>query len=366
MRPLRVAHFSTQTGWRGGEQQLAWLARGLQAAGHSCLVVCHRDGEMLKRAPGMGLSAVGVPIRGEVGIRAVRESAAALREFRPDMVHLHDAHAVLVGSLAAKLSRSPAVVASRRVDFRIHSRWKYTWGIDRVLAISAAVRSVLVECGLDPARIAVVPSGVDLSRFESLPDRAEARRGLGVADDELAVGMVAALTDHKGHRYLLEGWPAVLARHPRARLLLAGRGELEGELRAQAAQLGIAETVRFMGFCGDIPGMLAALDLFVLSSHLEGLCTSLMDAMAAQLPVVATEAGGIPEVVDPGRTGLLVGARDSAALGAAIVAMLDDSAGRARMGRAGREKALAEFGCERMVERTVMVYGQVLAAKGLL
>jgi len=307
-----------------------------------------------------------VPIRGEVGFSSVRESASALREFDPDVFHLHDAHAVLIGSLAGKLSRAPVIVASRRVDFRIRSRWKYTWAIDRVLAISGAVRSVLVECGLDPAHISVVPSGVDLSRLDSLPDRAEARRRLDLADGQLAVGMVAALTDHKGHRYLLDGWPTVLARHPGARLLLAGGGELEAELRAQAAELGITGTVRFLGFCPDVPGLLAALDLFTLSSHLEGLCTSLMDAMAAQLPVVATEAGGIPEVVDPGRTGILVRPRDGRALGEAIAAALADPAGRARMGRAGREKALAEFGCEHMVERTLTVYNQVLAAKGLL
>jgi glycosyltransferase involved in cell wall biosynthesis len=209
-----------------------------------------------------------------------------------------------------------------------------------------------------------VPSGIDLARLESLPKRAEARQKLGLADDHLAVGMIAALTDHKGHRYLLEGWPQVLSRHRGARLLLAGRGELEAELKAQARRLGVAETVRFLGFCDDIPGLLAALDLFTLSSHLEGLCTSLMDAMAAQLPVAATEAGGIPEVVDPGRTGTLVRPRDARALAAAIAELLADPARRARFGRAGREKALAEFGCERMVERTLTVYSQVLAVKG--
>ena len=124
MSTLRVAHLSTQTGWRGGEQQIAWLAQGLQRLGHSSLVICNREGEFLKRAPSLGLNAVGVPIRGEVGFGSVRDGAAALREFDPDIFHLHDAHAVLVGSLAGKLARTPAIVASRRVDFRIRSRWK--------------------------------------------------------------------------------------------------------------------------------------------------------------------------------------------------------------------------------------------------
>ena len=225
---------------------------------------------------------------------------------------------------------------------------------------------MLVDCGLNPAHIAVVPSGVDLARFDALPDRAAARERLGLAPDQPAVGSVAALTDHKGHRYLLEGWRTVLERHPRARLLLAGRGELEEDLKAHAAGLELGDSVRFLGFCDDIPGLLSALDLFTLSSHLEGLCTSLMDAMAAQLPVVATEAGGIPEVVDTGRTGVLVLPRDGRALGEALAEVLGDPGRRARLGRAGREKALAEFGFERMVERTLTVYTQVLAAKGVL
>ena len=366
MRSLRVAHLSTQTGWRGGEQQLVWLAQGLQKLGHACLVVCNREGELLRRAPALELRAVGVPIRGEIGFNSVRESAAALREFEPDVLHLHDAHAVLIGSLAGKLAGTPAILASRRVDFRIRSRWKYTWAIDKVIAISAAVRAVLVDCGLEPAHISVVPSGVDLARLDALPERAGARQKLGLAPDHLAVGMIAALTDHKGHRYLLDGWPKVVERHPRARLYLAGRGELEAELKKQAGRLGIADGVRFMGFCEDVRGLLAALDLFALSSHLEGLCTSLMDAMAAQLPVVATEAGGIPEVVDSGRTGVLVRPRDPAALAEAINGLLADPERRARFGRAGREKALTEFGYEKMVERTQTVYAQVLAGKGLL
>ncbi len=362
---LRVAHLGTETGWRGGEQQQAWLAAGLQRRGHSCLMICNRKGEMARRAPELGLEVRPVPVRGEVGIRSIIGTAAALSEFKPHVLHLHDAHAVLIGSLAAKLARGPAVVASRRVDFRINSRWKYTWAVDRLIAISRAVRDVLIDCRVPPEMISVVLSGIDLSRFESLPPRDDARRALGIADGELALGMVAALTDHKGHRFLLEAWPRVVAAEPRARLLLAGSGELEEELKRAAADLGIGDSVRFLGFHSDVVGLLAALDLFVLSSHLEGLCTSLMDAMAAGLAVVATAAGGIPEVVDDGRTGVLVPARDPDALAGAILDVLSDPERRRKLGAAGRGAALERFGYEKMVEGTLEVYGQVLDGKAL-
>ena len=357
---LRVAHLGTQSGWRGGEQQQAWLASGLQSRGHECLVICNTRGEMARRAPKLGLKTVPIPVRGEIGVRSVTRTARALREFEPHIVHLHDAHAVLIGSLASKLARSPALVASRRVDFRIRSRWKYTWAVNRIVAISDAVRSVLIDCGLPAEMISVVHSGVDLSRFEGMPDRESARAALELDPQDLAVGMVAALTDHKGHRFLLEAWPQVIASHPRARLLLAGDGELGDELRAQASALGIDSSVRFLGYVGDVTRLLAALDLFTMSSHLEGLCTSLMDAMAAGLPVVATSAGGIPEVVEGNRTGVLVAPRDAGALAGAVCALLSDSARRMELGRAGRERALAKFGYDRMVEGTLEIYRQVL------
>jgi len=366
LESLRVAHVNTETGWRGGEQQLAWLAQGLNGRGHSCLVICNRKGQLARRAPELGLEVRPVPVRGEIGFRSVKETAAALREFEPHIVHLHDAHAVLVGALAAKLAGSPAVVVSRRVDFRINSRWKYTWAIDRIIAISAAVRAVLIDCGVPPQRICVVHSAIDLARLEELPAREPARQKLGLAAGELAVGMIAALTDHKGHRFLLEGWPRVIEREPRARLLLAGDGELADELKGLVARLGIGGSVRFLGFWEDVPGLLAALDLFALSSHLEGLCTSLMDAMAAGLPVAATRAGGIPEVVAEGRTGMLVPERNPDALAEAILGLLADPERRRHMGEAGRERVRSEFGLQSMVEGTLAAYAGVLRKKGLL
>jgi len=362
---LRVAHLGTETAWRGGEQQQAWLAQGLVRRGHSCLMICNGRGEMLRRAPELGLEARGVPVSGDLGVRTVTAAAAAMREFEPHVAHLHDGHAVLAGALASKLARVPAVVVSRRVDFRIRSRWKYTWATDRIVAISEAVRRVLVDCGVPAGLVTVVNSGVDLARMEHLPPREEARRALGLEGSEPVVGMVAALTDHKGHRYLLEAWPRVLAARPQARLLLAGDGELGAELRAQADSLGISGSVRFLGFHADVPGLLAALDLFVLSSHLEGLCTSLIDAMAAGLAAVATAAGGIPEVAEHGRTALLVPPRDPPALAAAIIELLGDPARREALGRAGREAVRGRFGVDRMVESTLEIYGQILAGKGL-
>jgi glycosyltransferase involved in cell wall biosynthesis len=360
---LRIAHMGTEAGWRGGEQQQFWLADGLRRRGHLCLMLCRSGGEMSRRAAAAGFDTAAIPVRGELDVLAVTRAATVLRRFRPDVLHLHDGHAVLLGSLAAKLARAPAVVASRRVDFRIRSRWKYTWAVDRIIAISAAVRAVLIDCGVPDEHISVVHSGVDLARLRDLPERSQVRRELELTEGDLAVGMVAALTDHKGHCFLLDAWPGVLAAHPRARLFLAGSGELDGELRAQAGRLGLGDSVRFLGYRNDATALLPALDLFVMSSHMEGLCTSLMDAQAVGLPIVATMAGGIPEIVEDGITGILVPPRDPAALATAVSRVLTDQALRRTLGEAGLRRAGERFDLADTVEGTLGVYRRVLSER---
>jgi glycosyltransferase involved in cell wall biosynthesis len=168
---------------------------------------------------------------------------------------------------------------------------------------------------------------------------------------------VGHLADHKGQRYLVAAAPAVLARFPQARVLVVGAGELLEPLAAQARKLGVADRVLFPGFRSDVPALLAALDLFVFPSHLEGLGTSVLDALALGLPVVATTAGGIPEMIEDGVHGRLVPPRDPDALARAMVELLEQPELARALGEAGRARVLAEFTADRMVEKTLAEYG---------
>jgi glycosyltransferase involved in cell wall biosynthesis len=170
------------------------------------------------------------------------------------------------------------------------------------------------------------------------------------------VGNVAALTDHKDHRTLLAAAARVLAERPDTRFVVLGEGELRGALEAQADSLGIGERVVFAGFRGDLDRLIPAFDVFCLSSHMEGLGTSLLDAMAFARPVVATAAGGIPEAIEDGVNGRLAPPRDAAALGQALLAVLGDEQLRSRMGAAGRRRYEERFTAEKMVEATLAAY----------
>lgn len=364
---LRILHLDTERTWRGGEAQLLHLAEGLRRRGHDCVVVGQPDSPLLERAAPKGLPTEAVPMPSEWSLSAIRTLADILRRRRIQIIHMHTSHACSLGGWAARLARVPARVISRRVDFSTRSnplrKLKYQWGVDRVVAISNGVRDVLIRDGLDPRRIEVIRSGIDPSPFDPTYPPDEARKEFGIALDAPVVGCVAHFADHKGHRYLLESATRVVSAVPDVRFLLVGDGELKPKIELQINRLSLEKYFILAGFRSDIPRLLAAMDIVVLSSHLEGLGTSLLDAMAMARPVVATSVGGIPEMVEEGANGRLVPPRDPAALARALMDLIGKPAERKRMGEAGRARVLKEFSADAMVSATESLYRRVLSSK---
>jgi glycosyltransferase involved in cell wall biosynthesis len=249
-------------------------------------------------------------------------------------------------------------VASRRVDFPLRgalSRWKYG-ACRRVIAVSRAIARQLEADGVPRDRIRVV--------YEGVPDRtpgADGRRALqelGVPLDAPVVGNVAALTGHKDHLTLLAAAARVRRALPEVRFVIVGEGELRGELEERTRALGLEDRVLFTGFRDDLDRLIPAFTVFSLSSHMEGLGTSLLDAMAFSRPVVATAAGGIPEAVEDRVTGRVVPAGDAEALARALVEVLGDVPGLQAMGAAGRLRFERHFTADRMIEETLAVYAE--------
>jgi glycosyltransferase involved in cell wall biosynthesis len=247
------------------------------------------------------------------------------------------------------------LVAVRRVDFPLRgafSRWKYR-ACDRVIVVSRAIGRVVEAGGVPTRRLRLVYEGVPDQTPQ--PGGQEALASLGIPPGAPVVGNVAALTDHKDHATLIEAMALLRSRVGDARLLIAGEGELRPALEALVRERGLADRVVFAGFRRDLDRLRPAFSVFCLSSHLEGLGTSLLDAMAFGLPVVATAAGGIPEAVEDGVTGRVVPPRDPAALAEALAEVLADDARRRALGAAGRRRFLDRFTADRMVEETVRI-----------
>jgi glycosyltransferase involved in cell wall biosynthesis len=357
---LSLFHIDAGKEWRGGQRQSLFLARVLKRRGLPFFFVVQPDSPLHQKAQEEELSVIPLRIRSEFDLSAVLRLARAMRRQKCLLAHFHDAHSVSVGSMAASLARVPYRVISRRVDFPLKKNYfsqrKYRKNVDAIIAISDGVREVLIEGGIDPNRITVIPSGIDFSPYEKVSDSDYLRREFSFGSDDFLVGIVAYLADHKGHRYLIEATKILKEHSSKIKVIIVGGGPLYMELTRQAEASDVQDIVFFLGFREDVPQILCSLDLFVLSSYLEGMGSSILDAMACRLPVVATKVGGIPEVVIHRETGLLVPPRNPSALAKAILKLYNDRELTSRLGHRGHEIVHQKFSAEAMAEKIVLLY----------
>ena len=358
---MKILHVEAGKHLYGGARQVLYIVEGLAARGVTNLLACPAGSEMARQQPA-GTRVVAMKMGGDGDIGMVTRLASLIRAEKPDLVHLHSRRgADTWGGLAARLAGVPCVL-SRRVDnpeSRLAVALKYRL-YDHVITISEGIRQVLLSEGLAADKVSCVRSAVDATPYLAPVDRAAFCAEFGLPADALVAGVVAQLIPRKGHRYLLAALPALLARHPRLQVLIFGQGPLEAELRAEVEAAGLAGAVRFTGFRHDLPRWLGGLDLLVHPADMEGLGVSLLQASAAAVPIVTSRAGGLPEAVQDGVTGILCPPGDVAALTAAIDRLAGDAALRARYGAAGRARILAEFSIDAMVDGNLRVYRQVL------
>jgi len=287
----------------------------------------------------------GIPVhhlrRGRFDPRILSDLVSMARERGARILHVHGYAAADFGRLAARAVGAKLVLHEHFADPRMPL---YQALADRLLsgrtdgaiAVSRSTREFLVKQRFVPEdRVRLIWNGAPLDEFAPVPrERAlDVRRELGLADDALVVGTIGRLNAQKGHRFLLEAAARLLPRQPNARVLVAGDGDLMGELRARAATLGIAERVVFAGHRTDVPDLLGALDVFCISSLYEGTPLALFEAMASGKAIVSTSVDGCREVLEDGLTGVLVTPADSAALADGLDRVLGDASLRAALGR---------------------------------
>lgn len=327
------------------------LARGLREQGHEPLVIAPPDSPLLRRLRSAGIAAAAVRMRGDWDLAAARRVRAVLRTWNADLVHAHDARAHAIALAALLGRRELPLLVTRRVPFVPRGRLKYGRRVARFIAISSAVRDALVAGGVDVERIDLVYSGVPKPNVTRPRDwRVECRW----PHDAIVCGIVGAMTAEKGVATLAEiGTYLSDSARQRIRLVLLG-GQSSG-----SQPVGGLEAFR-AGFVDEIHGAMAGLDILLHPSSAEGLGTAVIDAMGLGVPPVAFRVGGLPELIQDGRSGLLVPAGDIAAFAAAIETLVGDASLRRTLAAAGPERA-AEFSVDRMVRGTQSVYSTVLA-----
>ena len=335
---------------------------GLRARGHRAVLVAHPDGELYRRAS-EGPDLLPLSPVNEVDLAKAWKLSRIVRTWKPQIVHAHDPHAVSMAALALSFAAPdprPRIIASRRVDFHLQShafsQWKYRQ-VDHFIAASRAIRDVLVADGITSDRISVVHDGIDVEKIANRPE-VSVHGEYWLPHGVPVIVNVGALVGHKGQRYLIEAMPMVLREVADAHLVIFGEGELRPALERQVKQLGLGKRVLLPGFREDVLSVMKSADLVVMSSVTEGLGSAVLDAMAMGLAVVGTTAGGIPEAVVDGETGLLVSPGEARPLADAIVKLLKDAPLRERFGAAARTRVAEHFGVDRLVDGTLGVYRQ--------
>jgi len=355
--------------WRGGQRQSFLLAKELKRKGFLFYFCVQPNSPLHQKAIAADLPVIPIKIGNELDIAAVLRLACAMKRRKCRLVHFHDAHSITVGSTAASIAKVPLRIISRRVDFQLKSNYfsrvKYMKNIDVIIAVSEGVQKVLVDGGVNPGIIRVIPDGIDFAPYEKAVSSDYLRRELSCAPDDFLVGIVAHLANHKGHKYLIQATKILKEAAPKIKVIIVGEGPLKMELNRQVKETHVEDMVFFLGFREDIPQILSSLDLFVLSSYLEGMGSILMDAMACRLPIVATKVGGIPEVVIQGETGLLVPPRMPSALAKAILEIYNDRTLASRFGERGYEIVHQKFSAESMADKIINVYEALAWKKGI-
>lgn len=387
--PIKVLRIITRLNVGGPAIHAILLTSGLNKEPFHPLLLTGQEeaaeGNMLDLAAARGVKPILVPelsreVSPDRDLAALLKLLRFIKKEKPSIVHTHMAKAGTLGRLAAKIAGVPLIFHTYHGHI-FHSYFspikaRVFVGIERVLGrftdtiivVGERQRQEIAAYGIAPIqKLAAIPLGLELEPFlVAEGHRGELRQELGLGAQTPLVGIVARLVPIKAHEYFLQAARLVREEIGGAKFLVVGDGERRGELEGLAESLGLKGEVLFLGWRRDLPRVYADLDVVVLSSLNEGSPVSLIEALAAARPVVATDVGGVGEVVVDGETGLLVPPKDAAALAQAILTLLADPQRGRRLGLVGRQRVYPQHAAERLVHDIEKLYRSRLAAKGVL
>jgi len=358
---MTILHVSTPADWRGGEQQVAYLAIALQSMGIAQVVLCPQGSVLAARMMEASVPVSTFDKRGFMDMLVAQKIFRLSKGKSFDIIHCHDSHAHSAAVVAAVHYgvKSPVIV-SRRVDFPVStnplSRWKYNHpSVSRIICVSQAIRDITAPAIRDVSKLAVVHSGIDLHKYEQPKGKRKLVHELGLSDSSKIVGNLSALADHKDYPTFIRTAEKVIHADPSIHFIIAGKGHEEKRIKKMIHDLKLNTNVHMLGFRDDIVDVMQSLDAFLITSATEGLGTIVLEAFAAGVPVVATRAGGIPEMVEDGVTGLLAPIGDAEALAEATLRILNQPELGKQLAHNASQKVKA-FSYQATAEKTLGIY----------
>lgn len=360
---MKVLHLSSEKSWRGGEQQISYLMDELKNTHKiETLAAARADSEFATRMKQKNHKVIELPFKSELDLYTAYKVKELVKSEKVDIVHMHSGHSHTIGVLSKVLGHDAKLVLSKRTDYPVKdnmlSRWKFNHpSIKKILCVSGKIKEVLKPDIKEYSKVEVVYSGIDLEKFK-IENPIDIRSILNLPADAKVVVNTSAISEQKDIGTFIDVAKLVTSKHKDAYFVLCGDGPLREEMEKKVQDLAV-ENFIFMGFRKDLPSFLSTCDIFLISSQDEGLGTSILDAFANRLPVVATRAGGIPEIVRHEDTGLTSEVKDAAGLAAQAVKMLYGDKNDVQKYVDNAYKLAEEFSYKRTASQTLQMYKSI-------
>lgn len=364
---MRVLHIASEKTWRGGEQQIAYLIEELQRLGVENFVACRRGSAFEAYCQQQHIPHISLSFAKPLLPLAAQQLKSYINKEQVQLVHLHSSLAHTLGVLTHLMGAKAGLILSRRVEFSIGtnplSTFKYNYsGIKRIICVAEGVRRQMASSIKDGSKCVTVHSGIDIEKIQLSinPQEQFLRKTYNIPQHLHLIGNVSALDKHKDYFTFLDTVKLLKEQGVQAKYFAIGSGTLEQEIKAYAAQLELLQDVIFTGFLKNAKQVLAELDLFLFTTIKEGLGSTVLDAFACHTPVVATNTGGIPEMVEDGVTGMLASVKDPKALADKCLQVLRNPALREQLVENASRKVM-DFTKQQTALKTLAVYRQVLS-----
>ena len=363
---MKVLHISSEYTWRGGEQQIAYLINELDNLGVENYVVCRKNSAFEKHCKEYDIRHFNLPFRSSYEIGSAIQIKNYCKQIGIDILHMHSSRGHTIGVISSLLGNKTNLVLSRRVDFPIKSnwlsKWKYNYSkITKIICVSEKIKEVMLPFIQDKNRLVVAHSGIDINRFKESKNKGILHKEYCLEKEVKIVANISALADHKDYPTFINAVSEFKKiNNEKVKFFIIGEGDLRSEIETLIQAKELKEDIIMTGFRDDITSIFPELDVFLITSKEEGLGTTVLDAFANKIPVIATAGGGIPEMVEHQNTGLLYDIGDYKEIAKGVKLLLEDSALTQGLINGASKKLSEEFTKGQTAIKTLAVYKTIL------
>jgi glycosyltransferase involved in cell wall biosynthesis len=339
---IRVLHIDVDKNWRGGQQQALYLHQFLSDRNIFSVMVCKENSVMAKKCDEKKLSKIEVNYKNELDIFTAIKLIKMCNKENINIIVAHSSHALSIALLVKLFVRKSKLVAVRRVDFEIRnnllSQFKYkTALLNKIVCVSDFIKRLMqTNCSMNE-KLITIHSCIDYSKYQNIVVDVELKKELNLNEDSVIIGMTSAFVGHKDYPNFIRASRIVFQKYSQSIFICVGDGILKSEMESLVKKYGMIQNFRFVGFQKNVVSYMKLFDIFILSSKMEGLGSSILEAKAMGLPVIATKAGGIPEIIKDGFDGILVEPQNSESLAQAIIRLIENKNERLLLGKNAME-----------------------------